>query len=118
MMSKKTIIWCSHPKHDEILPDGKKKFRKTGLKPSHPKGKRIVSKDLIKFLNGYDERIVNGVSKTLVEGDYFCTICFDKENSNLIAYKRENRLNITYVMLGHIAHITINHLYHQETIVA
>ena len=39
------------------------------------------------FLNGYDERIVNGVSKTLVEGDYFCTTCFDKENSNLIAYK-------------------------------
>ncbi len=87
-MSKKNVIWCSHPKHDELLPNGKKKFWKTGPKPSHPKGKRILSEDLVNFINEHDERIINGTSRKLVAGDYLCTTYFENEQSSLISYKQ------------------------------
>ena len=38
-MPGKLHIWCSHPYHDEVLPDGKKRCSKVGQNPSHPKGK-------------------------------------------------------------------------------
>ena len=87
-MSKKGVIWCSHPKHDEVLSNGKKKFWKTGPKPSHPKGKRVLNEDLLNFVNENDERIINGTSKVLVTGDYFCSTCFENEQRNLTVYKQ------------------------------
>jgi hypothetical protein len=87
-MSKKNIIWCSHSKHDELLPNGKRKFWKTGSKPSHPKGKRILNEDLVNFINEHDERIINGTSRKLVAGDYLCTTCFENEQSSFILYKQ------------------------------
>lgn len=59
-MSKQNVIWCSHPKYDEFSTDGSKKFWKTGPKPSHPKGKRVLGEDLVNFINGHDQRIING----------------------------------------------------------
>ena len=75
-MSNKYIIWCSHPKHDELLPNGKKRFWKTGLKPSRPKGKRTINRELAEFINNHHEAILNGTSKRLREGDRLCTTCF------------------------------------------
>ena len=87
-MSKKNVVWCSHPKHDELLTNGKKKFCKTGPKPSHPKGKRILNEDLVNFMNEHDERIINGTSRKLVAGDYLCTTCFENEQSSFTLYKQ------------------------------
>ena len=83
-MSNKSIIWCAHPNHDELLPNGKKRFWKTGVKPSHPKGKTSIKEDLAEFINNYHERILNGSSKKLSKGDYLCKTCFEKEHNHLI----------------------------------
>jgi hypothetical protein len=87
-MPKKNVIWCSHPKHDELLPNGKKMFWKTGTKPTHPKGKRLLNEDLVNFINERDERIINETSKKLAAGDYLCTTCFENEQSSFILYKQ------------------------------
>jgi hypothetical protein len=86
-MSKKNVIWCAHPKHDEITPGGKKRYWKTGPKPSHPKGKRRISQDFADFINEYDERIINGSSRKLTESDYLCSTCFGNEQSNIDSQK-------------------------------
>ncbi|CAF4219848.1 unnamed protein product, partial [Adineta steineri] len=95
-MSKKNVLWCSHPKHDEILPNGKKKFWKTGAKPSHPKGKSVLNEDLMNFINEHDERIITEVSRKLVAGDYLCTTCFTNEESNFILYKQTEKKGNLY----------------------
>ena len=79
-MPYKTRIWCAHPIHDEVLSDGKKCFSKFGPKPTHPKGKRTINEELAKFINSHHEKILNGSSKTLDEGDYLCSLCFKKGN--------------------------------------
>ena len=71
--------WCAHPRHDEILPNGKKRFWKTGSKPSHPKGKRLIKHDLAELINCHHQAIINGSSSQLSEGDYLCTWCFATE---------------------------------------
>jgi hypothetical protein len=71
-MSNKSVIWCAHPNHDEVLLNGKKRFWKTGAKPSHPKGKRSISEDLTEFINNHHQGILNGSSKILSNGDYLC----------------------------------------------
>lgn len=86
-MSTKKVIWCSHPKHDELLPNGKKKFCKVGTKPTHPKGKRPLSEDLVDFINEHDQRIIDETSRKLVPGDYLCTTCFANEESSFTLYK-------------------------------
>ena len=93
-MPKKNVIWCSHPKHDEVLANGKKKFWKTGPKPTHPKGKNILNKELIWFVNEYDERIINGTSRKLVAGDYFCTTCFNNEEKNFKLWQQNGDLHL------------------------
>ena len=62
-----------------MLPNRKKRFRKTGLKPSHPKGIRSINEELAEFINNNNEAIINGSSKTISKGDYFCSSCFAKE---------------------------------------
>lgn len=83
-MPNKSPIWCAHPCHDELLPNGKKRFWKTGAKPSHPKGKRLMNKELIEFINNHQEAILNGSSKKVSHGDYLCSSCFRKEDSCFI----------------------------------
>lgn len=78
-------IWCAHPCHDEILPNGKKRFWKTGLKPSHPKGKRLIKHDLAEFVNCHHQAIISGSSNQLSEGNYFCTWCFAMEEKRFIS---------------------------------
>ncbi|CAF1419424.1 unnamed protein product [Rotaria magnacalcarata] len=64
-MPHKCRIWCAHPCHDEVLPNGKKRFWKTGLKPSHPLGKRSINEELAEFINNHNEAILNRSSKRL-----------------------------------------------------
>jgi len=80
-MPTKSRIWCGHPCHDEVLPNGKKRFSKVGAKPSHPKGKRLINEGLAEFINSHSEAILNESSKQLSKGDYLCTFCFTKERS-------------------------------------
>ena len=87
IMSNKSVIWCSHPKHDEILPNGKKHYWKTGTKPSHPKRKRTIKEDLAEYINNHHERILNESSKRLVEGNYLCSTCFANEERNFNLYE-------------------------------
>src|SRR5262245_13813006 len=94
-MSKKNVIWCAHPKHDEIMPNEKKRYWKTGPKPSHPKGKRTISQDFANFINEQNERISNGSSRKLTAGDYLCSTYFRNEQSN-ISYNLDNQLNSPY----------------------
>jgi hypothetical protein len=86
-MSDKRIIWCAHPKHDELLPNGKKRFCKTGSKPSHPKGKRTLDKELTEFINNHHEAIVNGFSKRLTRYDQLCETCFKTEQQRYVSYE-------------------------------
>ena len=78
-MSYKCRIWCAHPCHDEVLPNGKKRFWKTGLQPSHPKGIRSINEEMAEFINNHNEAIINGSSKKVSKGDYFGSSCFAKE---------------------------------------
>jgi hypothetical protein len=87
MMSEKSIIWCSHPKHDEVLPNGKKCVWKTGIKPTHPKGKRRINKKLAEFINRSHRDILNGTSKRLMEGDSLCSTCFEAELKRFMSYE-------------------------------
>jgi hypothetical protein len=74
-------IWCTHPCHDEVLANGKKRFSKVGSKPSHPKGKRLINEELAEFINSHNEAILNESSKKLSKGDYLCSSCFTKERN-------------------------------------
>ena len=78
-MPYKCRIWCGHPCHDEVLPNGKKRFWKTGLKPSHPKGIRSINEDMAEFINNHNEANIYGSSKKISRDDYFCSSCFGKE---------------------------------------
>lgn len=89
-MSAERRIWCAHPVHDEVLPDGKKKCWKTGVKPTHPKGKRCISSELAAYINKNNERIVNGNSHRLSEGDFLCSSCFAREELRLTMIENEN----------------------------
>ncbi|CAF4001006.1 unnamed protein product [Rotaria sp. Silwood1] len=80
-MSDKSPIWCAHPCHDEVLPNGKKRFWKTGRKPSHSKGKRSINQQLANFINNNHQAILNGSSNKLSNGDYLCTSCFSNEEN-------------------------------------
>ncbi len=86
MMSDKCIIWCAHPKHDELLQNGKKRFRKTGLKPSHPKGKRSINKELGEFINKHHAAILNGFSNRVTGDDQLCETCFKTEQHHFMSY--------------------------------
>lgn len=91
-MIKKKIVWCSHPIHGGLLPNGKKKGRKVGLRPSHPKGKMRLSQKLAIFINEHNHSILNKTSEKLVEGNYLCTKCFRDEEDRLM-YPGETDLN-------------------------
>lgn len=91
-MPSNNIIWCCHSKHEELLPDGRKRYCKTGLRPSYPKEKRTIGTDLANFINKKYQEISNGNAKELVEGDYFCTTCF-KNESELLASHEENKID-------------------------
>ncbi|CAF4708967.1 unnamed protein product [Rotaria sp. Silwood2] len=84
-MPSKSRIWCAHPYHDEVLPNGKKRFSKIGAKPSHPKGKRLISEQLAEFINNHNEAILNGSSKQLSKADYLCSPCFVKERNRYMS---------------------------------
>ena len=83
-MSRKFLIWCAHPCHEEILSNGKRRCLKTGPKPTHPLGQRSINKELADFINNHYEGILNGTSKLLSTSDYLCTTCFTKEKNNLV----------------------------------
>ena len=91
-MPRVVQIWCAHPCHDEILPNGKKRFWKTGSKPSHPKGKRFIKHDLAEFINSHHQAIIDGSSNQLSEGDYLCTWCFAMEEKRFIS--KEEKMEI------------------------
>ncbi|CAF3374084.1 unnamed protein product [Rotaria sp. Silwood2] len=92
-MPSKSRIWCAHPYHGEVLPNGKKRFSKIGAKPSHPKGKRLISKELAEFINNHNETILNGYSKQLSKADYLCSPCFVKERNRNILLPRSRHNN-------------------------
>ena len=87
-MPYKPQIWCAHPCHDEVLPNGKKRLWKTGPKPTHPKGKRSTSGDLANYINSHNKRILNGNSERLAEDDHLCSTCFDNEQNSWITDQR------------------------------
>ncbi len=89
-MLNKSSNWSAHPCHDEVLPNGKKRFRKTGPKPSHPKGKRSMDEELI---NNHHQAILNGSLKKLSIGDYLCSSCFAKEENRFI-FNEETNMDI------------------------
>ena len=72
------------------MPNGKKRFWKTGIKPTHPKGKRSITSQMAQFINEHHEAIVNGSSRMLSEGEFFCSSCFLKEEIRLIEYEDED----------------------------
>ncbi len=86
-MFKKSVIWCSHPKHDEVLPNGKKRYWKTGPKPSHSKRKREIKKAFAEFIKNNNEKILNRSSKRLMKCNYLCSTCFGNEQSNFKLYE-------------------------------
>ncbi|CAF4553653.1 unnamed protein product, partial [Rotaria sp. Silwood2] len=91
-MPGKSHIWCSHPYHDEVLSNGKKRCSKVGQTPSHPKGKRSISEQLAKYINSHSESILNGSSTKLEEGDYLCSTCYTKEE-NLFMNDEETNMD-------------------------
>ncbi|CAF2052676.1 unnamed protein product [Rotaria magnacalcarata] len=54
-MPHKSHIWCSHPCHDKVSSDGKKRCSKIGQKPSHPKRKRSINEQLALYINSHNE---------------------------------------------------------------
>ena len=70
-MPYKPQIWCAHLCHDEVLPNGKKRFWKTGPKPTLPKGNRSISEDLDNYINSHNERILNRNSERLAEDGFY-----------------------------------------------
>ncbi|CAF5017065.1 unnamed protein product [Rotaria sp. Silwood1] len=91
-MPGKSHIWCSHPYHDEVLSNGKKRFSKVGQKPSHPKGKRSINEQLANYINSHSESILNGSSTKLEGGDYLCSTCYTKEE-NLFMNDEETNMD-------------------------
>ncbi|CAF2963051.1 unnamed protein product [Rotaria sp. Silwood2] len=94
-MPYKCPIWCAHPCHDEVLPNGKKRFWKSGLKPSHPKGQISINEELAEFINKHNEAILNGSFKKLSKDDYFCACCFTKE-ANPSVIDEETHMDIDH----------------------
>lgn len=92
-MPTESRIWCSHPYHDEVLSNGKKRCSKFGPKPSHPKGKRSINEQLAKYINSHNEGILNGISTKLEEGDFLCSTCYTKEE-NLFMNDAETNMDI------------------------
>jgi hypothetical protein len=88
-MSHVSSIWCAHPSHDVLLPNEKKRFWKTGPKPSHPKGKRSTSEDLAEFINDHHQAIINGSSSKISKDDYLCSWCFAKEATRFTCSEKE-----------------------------
>lgn len=86
-------IWCAHPIHDEILPNGKKKCWKSGVKPTHPKGKRSISSAMAAFINRHDDRIGNEISRGLSEGDFLCSSGFAKEELRFTTADEEKNMD-------------------------
>ncbi|CAF1540342.1 unnamed protein product [Adineta ricciae] len=76
--------WCAHPRHVEVLPNGKRRYWKTGPRPSHPQGRRAIPKRLAVSINSRNESILNGTSKKLSEDDYLCSSCFAKEEKYFV----------------------------------
>ena len=62
-MPYKRQIWCAHLYHDEVLPNRKTPFWKTGLKPSYLKEIRSINEEMAEFINNHNEAIINGSSK-------------------------------------------------------
>ncbi|CAF3895827.1 unnamed protein product, partial [Rotaria sp. Silwood1] len=91
-MPGKSHIWCSHPYHDEVLSNGKKRFSKVGQKLSHPKGKRSINEQLANYINSHSESILNGSSTKLEGGDYLCSTCYTKEE-NLFMNDEETNMD-------------------------
>lgn len=89
-MPGKSQIWCAHPYHDEVLPNGKKRCSKVGQKTSHPKGKRSINEQLAKYINSHSEGILNGTSTQLEEGDYLCSTCYAKEENLFMNGEKSN----------------------------
>lgn len=81
-------IWCVHPSHDEILPNGKKKCWKTGPRPTHPKGKRTVGEELAFYINSNNEEILKGKSREVTKDDLLCSTCFVREENNRVQNER------------------------------
>ncbi len=92
-MSNKILIWCAHPDHDEVLPNGKKHFCKSGTKPSHPKGKRSINEQWAEFINIHHQAILNGRSKKLSKGD-----CYDP------CHKHYHRYTYIYIFSSLLFH--------------
>jgi hypothetical protein len=92
-MPNKSPIWCAHPCHDELLPNGKKRFLKSSSKPSHPKDKRSMDKELIEFINNHHQAILNRSSEKLSSDDYLCSSCFAKEENRFI-FNEETNMDI------------------------
>ncbi|CAF4215535.1 unnamed protein product [Adineta steineri] len=71
-MARRTTIWCAHPtRHQNCT--------KVGYKVTHPKGKRVISKQVAQYIQMYYGRGVGKSKLTIQEGDFLCTGCYDYE---------------------------------------
>lgn len=75
-------LWCVHPCHDEVLPNGKKRCWKTGPRPTHPKGQRRIGEDLAFYINSNNEEILKGNSSKVTKDCLLCSTCFVREEND------------------------------------
>ena len=83
-MLYKCQIWPSHPCHDEVLWNGRKRLWKTGLKPVHLERIRVITEELAELISNHNEAVLNDSSKKPTMGDYLWPRCFAKEQNFLV----------------------------------
>ncbi|CAF3815158.1 unnamed protein product [Rotaria sp. Silwood1] len=71
-MARQSTIWCAHPTRHQNC-------SKVGRKVTHPKGRRVVSKQLAQYIQKYYRRGIGKSKLTTREGDFLCTGCYDFE---------------------------------------
>ena len=80
-MPYKVRVWCDYSCHEELLSSGRKRYSKSGPRPTHPKGKTRISEKMVETINKHQKSIVNGIFRKLNKGDYLCASCLRKERS-------------------------------------
>ena len=67
-MPYKKRYWCPHPSHAH--------FTRSGLKPTHPEGRRVINREQAEFINRQITRDSTSMSLHMKEGDKLCQKCY------------------------------------------
>lgn len=71
-MARVSTIWCAHPTRHQ-------NYSKVGYKITHPKGKRVISKQVAQHIQKYYGRAIGKSKLKIQESDFLCTSCYDFE---------------------------------------